>query len=61
MYSSSAAQFDIVLEIAISLLSPFVRQCSLSLAEYTNTKTHKGLFRDLPHIGVLGYPSHTKI
>ena len=42
-----------VLEIAVALPSSFVRQGSLSLAEYTNTKTHKSLFHNLPHIGVL--------
>ena len=63
-HSISAAQFDTVLAIAIALPPSFVRQGSLSLAECTNTKTHKSLFHNSllsSHIRVLGYPCQTGI
>ena len=73
-YSSSAAQFDTALEIAIAYRSSWVWRGSLSLAECTNTKTQKKLISQLaiemkamknsqlsPHIGVLSYPSQREI
>ena len=48
LYSSYAAEFDTALEIDIAYMSSFIRQGSLSLAGYTNTKTHKSLFRHSP-------------